>query len=1008
MSPQKGKYMSNRTESPELVKKVVHEVSTIVSEMAGIQLGEKQESMVENRLRTRLLKLGIARFEEYLTYLKGHKEAESQALLSLLTTHHTYFFREFSHFEYLLNHSLNPLIELARTRADKTIRIWSAACSRGQEVYSLAMFFNFHLRHIAPDVKFEISASDVDPESVTFAKNGVYKTEELKQCPAMYMEGNWTRGTGDIQDYSKVKDFLKSFCKFQTVNLFTPDSFLANKKFDLIFCRNVFIYFKPEQIKDITNKFLQHLDPKGYIYLGVSESLNGLELPIALTGPSVYRHKEAVSAKPTRTRGEQYKVPSQLMNDPKLIKAFEEPTPQEQKIYEVLCVDDSQTIHALLAKILTPDNHFKIKAKAMNGREALDILKNQKFDIITLDLHMPEIDGVGFLKEYKGEAPVVVLSSINRDDPSVAQQAIKLGAKDYIEKPSLENFAQACNEIRGKLKTTLSIFGAKSSVTPSSKTDSQTAAANAGSSSTSTVNSVKASTWTKPSSSSSTWKSPSTKPTLSLVKPLAKSGAKPLTKSLAKPLTKPLAKPLTKPLAKPLSKPLANPSVATAKTGLTPQKPLSLVKSSVKPFSSSLKSTSQPVKSAIASSPKLSLVKPVAPVKPAVGQTKTTLPTTPPRAPLGKFVAEVKAAKTLTGTATSVNAKATVLSKKVKTLIVDDSATIRKLLRDILSEDPQIEVVAEAERPSDVEKLIIQHRPDVITLDIHMPEMDGVTLLKQFLPLYKIPTIMISSISKEEGPYVLDALEFGAVDYIQKPQMKSMAEAAQLIRERVKVASQIKVKLKSNKTVLASSKRFTDIDKLILIGSSTGGTEALKEVFLGLPKEIPPILVVQHIPPVFSAAFAQRLNSLLPFEVKEAQDGDVVKPNQVLIAPGGLQMGLKKLGDKLVIQITDDPPMNRHKPSVDYMFKSVASLKVPNIVAGILTGMGADGARELVHLREQGARTFAQDEATSVVYGMPKEAFEQGGAESVVPLEKIANHIVDLSHQTNRKVTKTG
>jgi len=223
----------SKTESPEMVKKVVAEVSFIVSEMAGIQLGERQESMVENRLRTRMLKLNMPTFEEYLNFLKHNQETESQALLSLLTTHHTYFFREFSHFEHLLNHGLNSMIDKARSRPDKTIRIWSAACSRGQEVYSLAMFFNFHLKHMAPDVKFEISASDVDPESVEIAKNGVYKNEELKQCPAMYMDGNWSKGSGDVKEFSKVKDSLKNHCKFLVVNLFQPESFLTGKKFDL-------------------------------------------------------------------------------------------------------------------------------------------------------------------------------------------------------------------------------------------------------------------------------------------------------------------------------------------------------------------------------------------------------------------------------------------------------------------------------------------------------------------------------------------------------------------------------------------------------------------------------------------------------------------------------------------------------------------------------------------------------------------------------------------------------
>jgi len=184
-----------------------------------------------------------------------------------------------------------------------------------------------------------------------------------------------------------------------------------------------------------------------------------------------------------------------------------------------------------------------------------------------------------------------------------------------------------------------------------------------------------------------------------------------------------------------------------------------------------------------------------------------------------------------------------------------------------------------------------------------------------------------------------------------------------------------------------------------VLGSSTGGTEALREVFQGLPNEIPPIVVVQHIPPVFSAAFAHRLNQILPFEVREAKDGDIVKPNQVLIAPGGKQMSLKKKGSQISVIVNDDAPMNRHKPSVDYLFKSVAQLQLPKVIAGVLTGMGADGAEQLKSLKHAGAKTFAQDEATSVVYGMPKEAYERGGAEAKVALESIAMHIVDLSHE---------
>lgn len=822
-------------ETRESIQHVISEVSGIVSRMAGIQLGAKQSSMVENRLKTRMLRLGLEEFSDYLEHLKKNQESESQALLSLMTTHHTYFFREFSHFEFLLNRGLDLLIEKARATSDKKIRIWSAASSRGQEAYSLAMFFNFHLKAAAPDVTFEIWGTDIDPESVNHAKNGVYKAEELKQSPAMYMNGQWTRGTGQVRDFSKVKESLKKHVHFTTANLLSPEPFLQGKVFDIIFCRNVFIYFNQDQIKQCSKHMIKHLQPHGFFFLGVSESLNGLGLPVKSIGPSVYQHPVAESAKNS----------SQTAAPGAVAKSVQLPPPRD---LDVLCVDDSTTILALLKKILGKDTGFNVKATAANGREALEKIKTQKFDLITLDLHMPELDGVGFLTESKSmdRPPVIIVSSINRDDPSIAKMAIDLGAADYVEKPSLENIAQAGNEIRSKLKM---VWGMRS-------------------------------------------------------------------------------KPLIKPESVSASAPTASKS--------SPAAPAAVAKSAV---------TSQ--KASPATSPKLS-------------------------------------------------------SKKHKVLVVDDSQTIRQLLKVIISQDPGLEVCAEAEKPSQVEALIKQHKPDVITLDIHMPEMDGVTLLKKIHPLYKIPTVMISSLGKEEGPQVLQALESGAIDYIQKPQMSQLEEAAKMIREKIKVAATAKAHIgpRTRRRVSGTSK--LDHQSLIVLGASTGGTEALRVVLESLPAQIPPILIVQHIPPVFSAAFANRLNDLCDFEVREARDNEEVKPNQVLIAPGGKQMGLKSEGGKLFVSVKDEQPVNRHKPSVDYLFKSVADLGMKKVVAAIFTGMGGDGAKMMKRLRDQGARTIAQNQETCVVFGMPKEAIAMGGAEFTLPLDSIAQKIMDLSVSDNK------
>lgn len=327
---------------------------------------------------------------------------------------------------------------------------------------------------------------------------------------------------------------------------------------------------------------------------------------------------------------------------------------------------------------------------------------------------------------------------------------------------------------------------------------------------------------------------------------------------------------------------------------------------------------------------------------------------------------------------------------KTRVLIVDDSATIRKLLTNIFSSDPELEVVGATEFPKEVESLIERLKPNVITLDIHMPEMDGVSLLKQLMPKYHLPVVMITSISMEEGPKVLDALENGAVDYIQKPSFAEMSSLAPLIIEKIKIAAKSKLLIKTSDRIKQRGMvGGLNQSQVVAIGSSTGGTEALKELLIRLPDNIPPILCVQHIPAVFSLDFAKRLNSLCPFEVKEAADGDEVRARRVLIAPGGKQMKVKKHGPKLLVSIDDSPPVNRHKPSVDVLFDSVANEIGKNAVGIILTGMGADGARGLLKMKQNGALTIAQDQESCVVFGMPREAIKLGAATEVRPLLEI-------------------
>jgi two-component system chemotaxis response regulator CheB len=335
--------------------------------------------------------------------------------------------------------------------------------------------------------------------------------------------------------------------------------------------------------------------------------------------------------------------------------------------------------------------------------------------------------------------------------------------------------------------------------------------------------------------------------------------------------------------------------------------------------------------------------------------------------------------------------------KKKKVLIVDDSKTIRDLLIRIISKDPELEVIGQAEDPIQAQELLRKIKPDVITLDIHMPNMTGVQWLKTLIPKNPIPVVMITSLELKEGNEVFQALEYGAIDYIQKPTLHEIHEFGPAIIEKIKNAAGAKVRI-SRLTRLRADHSNSSFDKnlVLALGASTGGTEALKDVLIRLPKEIPPTVIVQHIPPIFSRAFSDRLNQLCPFEVKEAEDGDALHENRVLVAPGGTQMKVVRKSSGLFVEVNDAPPMNRHKPSVDYLFNSVAELCGKNAMGVILTGMGADGAKGLLHMKNCGALTFSQDEASCVVYGMPKAAWELGGSLFQVSLEDVAAKIVEL------------
>jgi len=351
------------------------------------------------------------------------------------------------------------------------------------------------------------------------------------------------------------------------------------------------------------------------------------------------------------------------------------------------------------------------------------------------------------------------------------------------------------------------------------------------------------------------------------------------------------------------------------------------------------------------------------------------------------------------------------MQKKIKVLIVDDSAVVRQTLQDILSSDPQIEVIATAGDPFIAADKIKEHVPDVITLDVEMPRMDGITFLQKVMSQHPIPVVICSSLTGEGADTTLKALEYGAVEIITKPRIGTkqyLEESRVRICDAVKAASLAHVKrisLTSRKVapkltadaVLAkpSSRAMVQTtEKVVVVGSSTGGTEALRVFLEALPLDAPGIVIVQHMPEKFTAAFARRLDTLCKVTVKEASDNDSVIRGQALIAPGNRHMLLKRSGARYYVEVKDGPLVSRHRPSVDVLFRSAARYAGKNAVGVIMTGMGDDGARGMLEMKEGGAYNIAQDEATSVVFGMPNEAIKRGGVDKVLPLERIAEEVI--------------
>lgn len=350
--------------------------------------------------------------------------------------------------------------------------------------------------------------------------------------------------------------------------------------------------------------------------------------------------------------------------------------------------------------------------------------------------------------------------------------------------------------------------------------------------------------------------------------------------------------------------------------------------------------------------------------------------------------------------------------KKISVIVIDDSALVRKLLTEILNSDPELEVVATAGDPYQARDKIKQFNPDVLTLDVEMPKMDGVTFLRNLMRLRPMPVVMVSTLTEKGAQITLEAMALGAFDFVEKPKLdlsQTLSSYSEEIISKIKAAAGVQPQQLTTKAMLEVEERLTadaviakstkniplkTTEKIVAIGASTGGTEAIKTVLCALPANAPGIVITQHIPASFSAPFAERVNKMSALNVRQATDGEQILPGHAYIAPGDKHLLVERSGARYYCRLNDGPAVSRHKPSVDVLFRSIAQNVGANAIGVMLTGMGDDGARGMLEMRENGASNMVQDEKSSVVWGMPGAAYKLGAAELMLPLDKIAQEIM--------------
>ncbi len=1032
---------------------LVNYSTTLASKLTGNVYSQSNAQMVVSRLKRRMLELKIEEPDEYLSFLKNNIEDEKDVLIGLLTTHHTFFFREFVHFEFLKT-ALPELVRRVKAEGRSTLKVWSAAASRGHEAVSLSLFLGHYIQALNLNIDYEIWGTDVDPESIRFARKGLYPYQDVKEIPSVFLHGKWQKGNVAGKTVAKVREVFSEKCKYGVDNLL---ELKTQDKFDLILCRNVLIYFDADNVKKILNGLTERLHKNGLLITGVSEPVGHLQPGMQGIGPCVY------------TRGG--------------MKAPEVPEVQKRRI-RVVNVDDSKSVLKVLKKIFTDNSNYELVGQVENGEELYEFLQKNQVDVVTLDLHMPVLGGVEYLEKYykSGHPAVVVVSSVNRDNEELGKRAVELGAVDYIEKPNLQNFEKCSEEMTNKIQTIVKLGEVASTpkleVKPSAVAKTTTAPmadVHQISKKVKQINLIlfcsakehykvnlvlkelvsyglfpKAivlpylehkEQWTAVFNGLnishrlyqndflcgiSTFLSKYNKDLLQDKYTLCFYESSELIDSLTSAHVKnnyilSEARPKTHMMKVNI---MPSPSWAYhihetySEDGLNREV---WMQASVCPNKSGhIVSQGEVLVLGYNNQDKLT----------DVFITKSI----PSRLPTVAGFKIIGSKKNIDRVAVAIeNARGTVLKKivrndeyvfkvangtvslslapkkvttnplgfkgpesigrKFKVMVIDDSLTIGKILKKVFDESKNCECIDVVTDPTLVGERLKENRPDVVTLDVNMPKMNGVEVYQKFLRPLGIPTIVVSS-SLEENDDVLQLLNDGAVDYIQKPGLSQMDSKNFPLCQKIELACSAKVQTRAKNFNVTRLAPIHEKNSLIVIGSSTGGTRALHQILASFPTSFPPVVIAQHIPAGFSNSFAKQLNNTNPFEVVEARDGEKLRDNCIFIAPGSRNIVMKKEGNDYVLRVLDARESEHGIPSVNQLFSSVAQCFEGKMVGIVLTGMGKDGAIGLLEMKKKGAITIAQDEESSVVYGMPRAAMENGAADTIVSLDDVAKTIM--------------